>query len=485
MRKIDCLIIRTFTGPFFLTLTVVVFILLVQLMMQYIDDLLGKGLSYAIFSQLLFYFALQLIPLALPLAVLLSSLITFGNMGEHFELTAMKGGGISLIRVLVPAFLFTVLVATGSFWFNDRVVPKTNLKVYSLLWDIKQKSPALHIREGLFYNGLPGYSIKVNKKYEKGELKDIMIYNHSEHKGNRELIVADSGRMYTFHHERYLALELFYGNTYHDHVNHDKGQAAQAFVRTSFDKSQIVFSLASFEMGNTDQNQFISHQVMKGYQRLYADIDTLMHTRTQYRKNNFDIVRHSYPFLFPADSSQNDQPKVIHPQKSKDTFATPVNKTTTSPMNPSEIQTIRRALITTRQLENQTKNCTTQLIKVTRKVNEHFVELYKKFTLAFACITMFCIGAPLGTIIKKGGLGLPVLFSIAFFIVFYMMTITGEKWVKQAYVTPIYGMWGPNAVLLCVGIFFLRQAKNDSRLFEADMYYVYRERIFEKFRKKA
>ena len=536
MKKLDWFVIRAFIGPFILTTAVVVFILLIQQMIQYIDELLGKGLSYLVFAELLFYFSLHIVPLAMPLAVLLSSLITFGNLGEHGELTAMKANGISLVRVLMPIFVFSVATAIFSFWFNDQIVPQANLRAYSLLWDIKQKSPTLSIKEGAFYNGLEGYSIKINKKYEDGKtIKDVMIYDHTKNQGNRELILADSGKMYTIHHERYLVLELFDGRSYHDQVGaYDGNRSAEKFIKNSFDKSQIIFSLESFDMDTTNPELFANHRIMRDINQLTHDIDSLKRKQEKNKDVSFQKVAINYNYHLknfkkpkPDQSERESDNKNSKKQKNnsiaiknaidtngikrsniKNAKPPPVVQTKTKkPVkkaprkvrtdslymarqtirvnpNPQEDKIITSALSRSRNLKAVIEGQKQQMEANSRRILEFSVEMYKKFTLAFACITMFFIGAPLGAIIKKGGLGLPVLISIIFFIVFYVMSITGEKWVKEAFTPIIIGMWFANVLLFSIGMFFLRQARNDSRILEADFYFVLRDRILDKIRKK-
>jgi lipopolysaccharide export system permease protein len=207
MKKIDRLILSSFIGPFLLTFLVVDFILLTQYMLKYFDEFVGKDLGFLVFAEMIGYFCINMTPIAFPLAVLLSSLMTFGNLGEHSELVALKSSGISLIRVMRPVFIFVLVLCAVVFYSNDQIVPRANLKAYSLLYDIRQTKPGLDIREGIFYNGIPGYSIKVNKKFKDDKtLKEIIIYNHSSGVGNKEVILADSGLMYTFLNERYLML---------------------------------------------------------------------------------------------------------------------------------------------------------------------------------------------------------------------------------------------------------------------------------------
>ncbi|MDX5347781.1 MAG: LptF/LptG family permease, partial [Hymenobacteraceae bacterium] len=250
MKKLDKLVLRSFLGPFVLTFAVVEFILLTQYMLKYLEDLVGKDLGLDVFSELLFYFSLNMAPVALPLAVLLSSLMTFGNLGEHHELTAIKTSGISLLRILRPVFFFSVIITIAAFFFNNNIVPKANLKAYSLLWDIRQKKPSLDIKEGAFYNGLPGYSIKIGEKFSDGQtLKDIMIYDHTTGRGNTTVILADSGKMYTQYDDAYLVLELFDGNTFLEQTDDSmRNNSNEGFVRKTFRQSKNVFKMSSFNL---------------------------------------------------------------------------------------------------------------------------------------------------------------------------------------------------------------------------------------------
>src|SRR5688572_22782086 len=271
MKKLDKLILSSFIGPFILTFLVVVFILLTQHMLKYFDDIIGKGLGIEVIGQLLFYFAIFMTPIALPLAVLLSSLIAFGNLGEHFELTAVKSAGISLVRALLPIFFFVLGLTVVAFYVNNNLVPNAALEAYSLLYDIKQKKPALDLREGSFYDGIPDMSIKVSKKFPDGvTIKDIIIYDHRKHDGNKDVTKADSGKMYTILNERYLKLELYHGYKYTEGTssNEDltgttkkRGQG-ETLSRTKFGKTQVVFDLSSFALERTDKKWFQGNRIM-------------------------------------------------------------------------------------------------------------------------------------------------------------------------------------------------------------------------------
>ncbi|MEJ2005567.1 MAG: LptF/LptG family permease, partial [Cyclobacteriaceae bacterium] len=279
MKKIDKLILGSFLGPFVLTFVVVVFILLNVQMLKYYDDIMGKGLSNGLLAQLFLYFAVVVSPTAFPLAVLLSSLMTFGNLGEHFELTAIKSAGISLVRALAPIFVFVLLLTGVAFYSNNNLVPKAALEAYSLMYDIKKKKPALDLREGVFYQGIPDFSIKVNEKGEDGKtIKDVIIYDHRDVSGNKKVTLADSGKMYTILNERYLKLELYSGHTYVE-GNATSGRPTQGksdpLSRSSFSYSQFVIDLSSFALNRTDKNLFQTNRLMRNLKQLEADVDSV------------------------------------------------------------------------------------------------------------------------------------------------------------------------------------------------------------------
>src|SRR6185295_2427733 len=314
MKKIDKLILTSFLGPFILTFLVVVFILLTQHMLKYFDDIIGKDLGWGVLGTLLFYFAIFMTPVAMPLAVLLSSLITFGNLGEHFELTAVKSLGISLVRSLAPIFGFVLILTGIAFWANNNLVPKAALEAYSLLYDIKQKKPALDLREGAFYSAIPDINIKVNEKLPDGKtLKGVIIYDHRNRAGNKEVIIADSGKMYTILNDQYLKLELFKGFQYSEGTTAEQGlsgrqNANENLRKTKFSKMQVVFDLSSFGLNRTDKKWFQGNRIMRNMAELDSDMDSVngeMNTQKIYiyqTKENFFAYHFKRDTLkMPAD----------------------------------------------------------------------------------------------------------------------------------------------------------------------------------------
>jgi lipopolysaccharide export system permease protein len=510
MKKIDKLILTSFIGPFVLTFLVVVFILLLQNMLKYFDDIIGKDLGWDVLATLLFYFAISMTPLALPLAVLLSSLITFGNLGEHFELTAVKSLGISMVRSLAPIFVFTLAITYVAFLANNYMVPKAALETYSLLYDIKQKKPGLDLREGAFYSGIPDISIKVAKKFPDGvTLKGVVIYDHRGRSGNKEVTIADSGKMYTIFNEQYLKLELFRGYNYNEGQNQDMNSrnGEETYSKTKFDKSEIVFDLSSFGLIRTDKRWFASNRIMRNMSELAMDMDSVGREVNSQRlglfnfqptifsyhfkrdsivmpsdlkqfeklKDSLAIVRskdtskRNIPHALPPSAGGHYQPKIRLPKSiaEKDVkFSDSLYQTKTT------ISEISSALSKARTVKNQLSSYNTNIEAYKHEYRVYEIQWHKILANSIACIAMFLIGAPLGAIIKKGGLGMPVLASILFFILFYVLNITGDKWALAETVPMIVGTWMSNAILFSIGLIFLRQARADARLFDADFYNV-------------
>lgn len=548
MKKIDKFILTSFIGPFIMTFLVVVFILLTQHMLKYFDDIIGKDLGWEVLSQLLFYFAIFMTPVAMPLAVLLSALITFGNLGEHFELTAIKSAGISLVRTIQPIFFFVVLLTGIAFYINNNLVPKAALEAYSLLYDIKQKKPALDLREGAFYNGLPDVSIKVNQKHPDGiTLKDIIVYDHRKNDGNKEVTVADSGRMSTIFNERYLKFELFNGFNYTEGAGSEQEMTGRAnaksetLTRSKFYKTQVVFDLSSFKLERTDKKWFESNRIMRNLAELDVDIDSINREVMQQELNHF-LYKPTYFTYFNKDSitmpkylrdfkSARDSinrfkymPKKEPEQISVATETAPVkarfNAVIGSKRLPAVDPTNRRsatgataagssekvpagavvdsaflarvdslnALPATRgvvqaatnmarQVKSQVLNSNAAIDNYGKERIVFEIQWHKIIASSFMCIAMFLIGAPLGAIIKRGGLGVPFLISILFFIIYYLLNMQGEKLAKQGILSPWVGIWAADFILLIVGLVFLRQARVDARLFDADAYRVFLDRL--------
>ncbi|OOG73646.1 LptF/LptG family permease [Algoriphagus sp. A40] len=568
MKKLDKLILGSFLGPFLLTFLVVDFILLIVNMLKYFDEIFGKGLGFWIYAELIGYFVISISPMALPLAVLLSSLMTFGNLGEHFELTAIKSSGISLIRAMRPIGVFAIVLTVAAYLSNNYLVPKVNLKTFSLLYDIRMKSPALDIKAGVFYAGIPNYSIKVNEKLDDIRLRDIIIYNHADQQGNLNVTLADSGRMETFFNDNYLKLTLYNGQNYKEaRASRGISEPPVEFSRTKFDENVIVFDLDAFQLSRTPEDLWSTNRAIKNIAQIKLGLDSINTLVNDLKFQNYQTAESIYPFFTkdrkltpPEDikkrkvkddearkqrieqerkvqdsldnlqqwndtslvknidslqskelklnvAANTDAPKsdsifqkklrrrlILKDSVSENTIA----KTEVDTIGKEEAKKIKRtepltdkerelidsvviqrgyisnaytmALNNSRNLKNTFDVKSVQVDNHEREYRRYEIALYQKYTQAIACFVMFLIGAPLGSIIKKGGLGLPVLISIIFFILFYMLTITGEKWAKEGVADPLFGTVFSNLCLVPFGLFFLRQARKDARLFEADFY---------------
>jgi lipopolysaccharide export LptBFGC system permease protein LptF len=582
MKKLDKLIFGSFIGPFILTFLVVDFILLIVNMLKYFDEIFGKGLGFAVYAELIGYFVISISPMALPLAVLLSSLMTFGNLGEHFELTAIKSSGISLLRALRPIGIFAVLLTILAYLSNNYLVPKVNLKTFSLLYDIRTKSPSLDIKEGVFYAGIPNYSIKVNQKLDDVRLKDIIIYNHAEGQGNLNITLADSGRMETFMNDAYMKLTLYNGQNYKE-ARSTRGisEAPVEFSRTQFAENIMVFDLSAFQMNRTPEDLWSTNRAIKNIGQIQDGLDSIYSLVNDLKYQNYQTAESIYPFftrnrkLIPPaeivqrkaqDDTLRKQKIILEREENDSTFANlgnqdetmvdsnlreiksekvllassqedpkidsifqrklkrrkedSINSKIENPLVITSVDTvgvgvfsqkifrtepltldekeridslmykhgyitnaITMALNNSRNLKNTFNIKASQIDGHEREFRRYEIAWYQKYTQAIACFVMFLIGAPLGSIIKKGGLGMPVLISIIFFILFYMLSITGEKWAKEGIADPLFGTFFSNLCLVPFGLFFLRQARKDARLFEADFYSGILKKIKRSFRK--
>lgn len=460
LKKLDKLIIKAFFPPFFLTFFVVIFILLTQFMLKYFDDFVGKNLSYGTYAELLFFFSINSVPLALPISILLSSIMTYGNLSEHNELTAIKGAGISLVRVIQPVFFVVCGLTILAFYFNNTIVPFANLRAYSLLYDITTKKAAFNIKEGTFYYGLPGFAVKVNEKFPDGKtIRKIMIYNHQDDRGNVNLTLADSGKMYTMWGDRYLILELYRGDNYTEMQPKVPGQETE-FAHNHFDYSKFVFNLSSFELSRTDIQLFASNKIMRKIDELHRDIDSIGREGKRLNVGMYANYLSYFSYL-----NRNQTPAVLSKMRS-DSLITQINT-----QSDKSISQIRQAKINQIQsLRTFTESYRERTKAVNRDLDVFEVEIYRKYTQSLACLIMFLVGAPLGAIIKKGGFGIPVLISILFFIIYYVFSLTGEKWAKENVVQVPWGMWATNFILFWVGLFFLSKARTDSTLLDNNFF---------------
>jgi len=468
-KKLTTLVLGSFIGPFIMTFFIALFVLLMQFLWKYIDDLVGKGLDWWTITKLLGYTSTTLVPLALPLAILLSSIMTFGNLAEHYEIVATKSAGISLQRLMRPLVVVAIIISLGAFYFSNNILPYSNLKMGSLLYDVRQQKPALFIKEGVFYNGIDGYSIKIGKKADDGKsIKNIMIYDHTHNMGNKKVVIADSGTMVMTNDKRYLILPLINGHSYEEQQNRKKNYDTNPLLRTQFQSETIRFDLSSFQLNRTNEDLFKDNYQMMNVKQLNAMIDTFQLQAAQRKTRFARDIKPYYQFL-------KDSTLFIHVSNA---IAKPF-LTDSIKLNNTKFET---ALSQCRVIKSYIESADDDLESRNRAYVKYQIEWHRKFTLSIACLLLFLIGAPLGAIIRKGGLGLPIVISIAFFLCYHIISITGEKMAKEGIISVERGMWQSSLVLLPIGIFMVYKATHDSALFDMDSYKSFFKKLFRKKR---
>ncbi len=471
MKTLYKFILKSYIGPFIMTFFIAMFVFFMMFIFKYIDDFVGKGIDAGILAELFFYFSLTTIPMALPLAILLSSLMTFGNLGEHFELTAMKSSGLSLQKVMSPLIGTTLCLSIGAFYFSNNILPYTNLKAGSLLYDVRESKPALLFKEGVFNNSIQGFSIRVDKKEKDGKtLGDIMIYDHRDMKGNTTVLSAKWGKMEETADKMFLVLSLKDGVSYKEMNDNPKDAQTHPMVRDKFEERIIRFDLSEFKMNRTNEDLFKSNYQMMTLSQLNTVSDSLKR-KNEKRKMEFGKhILNSYYSKSNKYMNQMDSSKIDI--KSKDYFA--------ALPKAQKLNVIEAATNMVRNAKASAEGMDSEIVGEEYSIFRCNVEWHRKFTLSIACLVLFFIGAPLGAIIRKGGLGMPVVVSVVFFITFHILSITGEKLAKEGEVLPYQGMWMATAILLPIGIFLTIKATSDSTLFDMNAYIDPVKKLFKK-----
>jgi lipopolysaccharide export system permease protein len=481
VKKLSQLLLKSFIGPFLVTFLVTMFMFVMQFLWKYVDDMMGKGIEIHVILELLIYASARLVNLSLPLAILLSSIMTFGALAENYELAAMKSCGLSLLRIMRPLIVFMTIFALGAFLFANNVWPIANLKFKSLLYSIIQQRPALNLTDGVFYNGIEGISMRVaHKNEETNELTDVLIYDHREkYKGNRTVIRAERGQMQQTEDKRFLVLTLFDGHSYDEQTAPTGPQPGYPSITNHFEKAILRIDLSGFEFGKTDEELFRNSYEMMTLGQLDFAIDSIENRVDQrkvdiqkYIKKNLYITRDSIRF-----DKYSDSLKVLPDSVTNRKFF--FERLTPSQRN--------RALEQAQDLSRGAKGYIERVQKDMEGklsyVNKHKIEWHRKLFLAFACIVLFFIGAPLGAIIRKGGLGLPTVVALGFFIVYHVLTIIGEKLVREDVLEPVVGMWMSSIILFPLGVFLTYKAATDSTLLDREAYTKFIDKVFRKKKK--
>lgn len=459
IKKLDTLIIKAFIGPFVATFFITVMVLVMQFFWLYIDDFVGKGLSTNIILEFIWYQSAVLVPLALPLAVLLSSLMTFGNLGESYELIAIKSAGISLLRFMRPLFIVTLFICGIAFLFSNYIIPVANLKSRTLLADIVYAKPSFDLKEGVFYDKLNGFAIKIGEK-EKNDsvIKNIIIYEQSGGLQDN-FIIASDGVMRVSENKRYMEFVLKNGWRYEERAN--QGSAINTdYIRLGFKEYKRQFDLSSFGLQQRTADSVNKNNArMLSMRQLNVAMDSIAKTNVKNSKKVRSEIFGALPFSKYLDS----------------TWTADTSKVKASRMDqliPDSIRTLVYQKLNNRlsSLKMNNEIVVSQYEEGQRNMRLHQIEWHRKISLSAACLVLFLIGAPLGSIIRKGGLGSPLVFAIIFFMLFYFSSTTGEKFAKEGSVEPQVGMWLSTLFLLPVGIFLTYKAMRDSQLFSKESY---------------
>ncbi len=477
VKRLHLFMLQTFLPLFAMTFLIVLFIVLMQFLWKYIDSLVGKGLGMGVLGELFFYAALSMVPMALPLAILLASLMTFGNLGEKFELTAMKASGISLIRVMAPLIILVSVIAAGAFFFQNDVLPKAQVKMWTLLFSVRQKSPEVEIPENVFYDQIPGYNLLVKEKNkETGMLYDVMIYNVGRG-DNATILVSDSARLAMTPDMSHLYLHLYYGEQFENLREQQTSDRNVPFRRESFFDKQILIPFDA-NFNRLDEQGMRQQYVGKNITELHQSIDSIGH-RVDSIGNMFakDLLRDA-SYVLPVKSSYAQ----VKEKNANDTEA-PLRSFSVDSlldaMPPADAaRLVGQAIGVSRdhQSANEFKFITMEDEK--KSIRRHQIELIKKYTLSVACIIFFFIGAPLGAIIRKGGLGTPLVVSIFLFLVYYIFDNTGYKLARDGRWPVEVGIWLSTFVLAPLGAYVTWKAMNDSAVFDGDRYKAFFRNLF-------
>lgn len=522
MKRLDRLVLTSFVPPFFAALMIAMFVLLMQTLWLYIDDIAGKGLGFFLVIELLAYKCVALIPLALPIAILISSVMVMGNLAENYELSSFKSAGVPLLRVMRAVMVFGFFSVFFSYYCANYLMPMANLKFGSRMYDIQRQKPALRLDAGVFNYDFQGFAIHIGEKGRDGRhIKKVLIYDHSDDNTNEfSEIIAKEGDMYTTDNGQYFVMNLEDGHQYIETRPGSSGQDRYPFVRTGFKEWTKVFDLGEFQLNRTDEELFKSNRSMLTINQLFDAVDSLDVKIAERERAYSDIITNYFYYLQPdslrkswmdttAASSYNPDAATLSTEVQKpvslqlrglqspvapdaspatDTLVAKTGKTLTAPdtvINPLDTLTQFESLLrtypvyernrlynkaetTTRSIQNQAEAAVSFLNDLRESRVKHIYDLYTKYSMAVVCLIFVFIGAPMGAIVRKGGFGYPILISIIFFMLFVVLTIFCRK-IAESFVLPAEAAaWIPCVVLFPIGLILTVKAMNDSKLFNPD-----------------
>jgi len=464
IKKIDSYILKRFFTLFVMTFLIVIFILLMQFLWKHFADLVGKGIGWDVLAEFFMYAIMTLVPLALPLALLLASLMTFGNLGENFELTAMKSAGISLFRIIRPLMITVGLIVVAAFFFSNNVLPKSQKNMYTLLFSIRHKSPELDVPVGEFYSGINGVNLYVRAK-EKGLLKDLMIYDFSNGFDNAAVLLADSGKIQPTGDKKHLLLTLYNGESF-ENLRQQKlaGTRNIPYRRETFSLKEILYDFDS-DFNRYDESLLEDTHVSKNIKELSQSIDSIKQIiKVRSVSQVQEMLQYRYFMAYGGSQAFLDvKPDVDLTRYNPDSAFLKLEK-------GQMTMAVDNAIERSKSMLDHIQYNKLLLGEPQMYMNRHASEWHRKFALSFACLIFFFIGAPLGAIIRKGGFGFPVVISVLMFVVYYIIDLTGYKMAREGIWEAYQGMWLSAAVLFPVGVFLTYKAAVDATLFNPETY---------------
>jgi lipopolysaccharide export system permease protein len=478
IKRLDLYILKNYLLLFAGTFCISLFVVMMQFLWKYVDELVGKGLEVTVMAKFFFYAAETLVPLALPLAILLASLISFGNLGERFELLAVKAAGVSLFRTLRPLVIFTVILSCWSFYFQDVVAPRAQHNLMQLLFSMRQKSPELDIPEGVFYDGVEGLNLYVDKKNkETGVLYDMMIYNLRDGVDNATIILADSGKLETSSDKQHLLLHLYNGEQFENLRSNALQTKNVPYRRETFVEKHFLIEFdTNFNMANSES--FSSSASTKNMATLIADIDSMRVEADSLARSFYDEMNRR--ILSVSNLTYRSSEDSLRAQRAMTDGETVENvDTILARMSIADrANVLRMATQRVKMYQSDAEYKSVSMGDYDKKIRLHWIQFWQKLAMAMACLVFFFIGAPLGAIIRKGGLGLPIVISVIIFIVYYIINTAGLKLGREGSMPVWLGMWLSTIVLAPLGLFFTVKSNNDSVVFNFDSYKVFFRKLF-------
>lgn len=474
MKKLDQFLLKSFFGPFVMTFFIVMFVLLMQMLWLYIDELVGKGLAFSIILEFLGWGCATILPMVLPLSTLLASIMTMGNLGESYELTAMKAAGVSLQRVMLPIFFVAMTISISAFFISNDLVPVAYEKISALRNDIMRTKKEIKIPTKVFYDGIDNYILRIEERNKNSDMMyDVLVYDHSAKKGNNHIIMADSASMKLTEDKSAIVFTLYSGSSYEE--NNRRRDTTQILQRVNFSMQEMTIPLTNYMFSKSEDNEWLeSNPATMNLEELRHERDTTIETfQKVYEKNLSRLsITSNLSFYQQLDTARNKNLKTVIELDSLFKWEDPGD----------ELRGLNMAINRINNPINSFELSVFEDDSILKQMRKTSIEIYNKFALALACLVFFFIGAPLGAIIRKGGLGTPVIVSIIFFLIYWTIDISGKKLARDGVISPFFGTFVSSMVLLPIGIFLTWKSTTDSAMFNIDTYFIAIKKFFERIK---